>query len=264
MSERKNAWGRGPDAEPERSVADVTKNAFERNRDRIAAQHATAAASAADTKKIKDEAQRHFDATHKRTTTGAVMDQNLADAEAAYTADRQARRNQSTTEVHGVTTMRSLQANIQFWEDNADNAANFFRSEFNYVSLVNCYVTRVFGRHRPPTVEEVAEAYAECIAGNHLELPRRVDGNGATIRKRGERTQLPPTLYPAFCWPQEEIAARDAELRRALDTMLNRDPARQAEDATNRNRPLSELQREVRSQFKPNAVPRDVIGSGVL
>ncbi len=43
--------------------------------------------------------------------------------------------------------------------------------------------------------------------------------------------------------------------------MLNRDPARKAEDAANRNKPLSELQSEVRSKFKPDALPRD---GGVL
>ncbi len=78
--------------------------------------------------------------------------------------------------------MRTIPACIEFWEDHADNAVNFYRSEFNYSSLINCFVTRVFGRHRPPTVEEVAEAYAECLGGNHLELQRLVDGNGATKR----------------------------------------------------------------------------------
>jgi hypothetical protein len=251
--------------ESQKPVTDLTKNAFERNRDRVSAQHAAAAASAADSEKIKDDAQRHFDATHRRTMTGAVMDPSLAAASDKYHADRQARRNHGTTEAHGLTSMRTIQACIEFWEDHADNGVNFYRSEFNYASLVNCFVTRVFGRHRPPTVEEVAEAYAECITGNHLELQRLVDGNGATIRKRGFQSQpIPPTLFPKFVWPSEEAAARDAELRRALDIMLNRDPARKAEDAANRKTPLAEQQKQVRANYKPNALPRDVIGSGVL
>ena len=40
MSERRNAWGRGPEAENKRPVEDITKNAFQRDRARVAAQHA--------------------------------------------------------------------------------------------------------------------------------------------------------------------------------------------------------------------------------
>jgi hypothetical protein len=250
--------------EAQRTITDITKNPFERNRDRVAARNTAAAASAANTKKIADESQRHFNQTHQTTNTGALMDRSLADAKAAYDADRLARRNQAPAEVHGVTSMRTIQACIEFWEDHADNAVNFYRSEFNYASLINCFVTRVFGRHHPPTVEEVAEAYAECITGNHLELQRLVDGNGATVRKRGTPQPIPPTLFPAYVWPAQEAAARQEEFQEALAVMLGTSASRKAEDAANRKTPLAEQQKQVRSNYMPDAVPKDVIGSGVL
>jgi hypothetical protein len=259
--DRQNAFQR---REAKKPITDINKNAFERDRDRVAAQHAAAAASAADTKKIKEDAQEHFDATHRRGPTGRPMDPTLAAASEKYHAERLARGN-APAEVRGVTTMHALQACIEFWQRNADGALNFFESEFNYTSLTNCFVTRVFGRHQPPTPETVSDSYFECLEGNYLELPRIVDGNGATIRKRGFQSQpIPPTLFPRFIFPQEEAAAREVELRHAVDIMLNRDPARKAEDAANRKTPLAEQQKLVRANYRPDAVPRDVIGSGVL
>jgi hypothetical protein len=266
MSERRIGWGRGPDgAEHKQPIEDVNTNPFERDRARVAARHAAAAATAVDTKRIKQDEQRHFAARHRQTPSkSAVMDPTLADAYDKHHADRQARRNLSATEVHGVTSLLALRAMIEFWQRNADSAVNFFESEFNYTSLTNCFVTRVFGRHQAPTPETVSDSFFECREGNHLELPRVVDANGGIVRRRGEPQPIPPTLYPKFIWPQEEAAARDAELQEAFAVMTGTSTRRKAEDATNKAKPLAELQKEVRSQFKPDALPADVIGSRVL
>jgi hypothetical protein len=161
---------------------------------------------------------------------------------AASDADREQRRNATAT-TPVTTSWRSLQALIEFWQRHADNAVNFYESEFNYTSLINCLTTMIFGKQRPAIVETVGEAYSECIVGNHLELPRRTDGNGATIRKRGESTPLPPTLYPAYVWPAEAEAARTEELNRQAAEWLSGKKAAEA-------RPFSALQAEVRSGFK--------------
>ncbi len=239
--EKKNSWGRGSEAERERPITDLAKNAFEQRRDKVVARNA--AAAAANTVKIKVEAQEHFDKTHRPTTmTGAAMDQPLIDARGEFDADRAARRKQGSAAPAPITSLRSLQAIIEFWEDHADYAVNFFRSEFNYTSLSNCLTTLVFGRQRPAIVETVAEAYSECLAGNHLELPRRVDGNGATIRKRGEPVPLPPTLYPGYIWAAQAEAATQADLKRQMDEWLAGKKLAQARD-------FSELQAEVRGGF---------------
>jgi hypothetical protein len=262
MSQEENAsaWKRH---ETKKAITDINKNPFERNRDNIAARNAAATASAADTKKIKEGAQKHFDATHRVSRTGRLMDPALAAASDKYHADWLARQNQPTTDVR-VTSMLSLRAIIEFWQRKADSAVHFFESVFNYTSLVNCLTTRIFGRGRPAIPEEVSEAYFECLEGNHLELPRVVDANGATIRKRGQAQPIPPTLFPKFVWPQEEAAARDAELREAFAVMMGTSARRKAEEAAARKTPLAEQQKQVRSSYKPDAVPRDVIGSGVL
>jgi hypothetical protein len=263
--ERANPWKKREQAQP---VTDLAGNAFARDRAKRTAQHAAAASTAADTQTIKEEAQRHFNQTHKTSRTGALMDPSLADASDKYHADRLARGkgSQGTTEVHGVTSLLALRAMIEFWQRNADSAVNFYESEFNYTSLTNCFVARVFGRHQPPTPETVSDSYFECLEGNCLELPRFVDGNGATIRKRGDwRPQpIPPTLFPAHIWPQEEAAARQEEFQEALAVMLGTSGARNAEDAANRRTPLAEQQKQVRANYKADALPRDVIGSGVL
>jgi hypothetical protein len=254
--------------EQERPVTDIAANPFERERAKIAARNAASASTAADTQTIRDEAQRHFNQTHKTSRTGALMDPSLADASEKYHADRLARRkgSQGTAEVHGVTSLLALRAMIEFWQRNADSAVNFYESEFNYTSLTNCFVTRVFGWHHPPTPETVSDSYFECLEGNNLELPRFVDGNGATIRKRGDwkPQPIPPTLFPAYIWPQEEATARQKEFQEALAVMLGTGAARKAEDAANRRTPLAEQQKQVRANYKPDALPRDVIGSGVL
>jgi hypothetical protein len=242
-NERKNAWGRGPEAERERPITDINKNPFGAARDKIVERNAAAAVAAADTKKIKDEAQKHFNATHQTTMNGTMMDQPLVEANKAYIADRAARKNQGPAAPAPVTSWRSLQALVEYWQRNADNALNFYESEFNYASLTNCLVTLIFGRQRPAIVETVAEAYSECIVGNHLEPPRRTDGNGATIRKRGEPTSLPPTLYPAYIWPAQVEAATQADLKRQMDEWLAGKKLAQA-------RPLSELRAEVQSGFR--------------
>jgi catechol 2,3-dioxygenase-like lactoylglutathione lyase family enzyme len=257
----KNVFQRRESQEP---ITDLTKNAFERNRDAIAARNAAAAATAVDTKRIKDDAQNHFDVTHRRGPTGTVMDPALAAASKNYHADQLARRKQATSEVRGVTSLLALRAMIEFWQRNADSAVNFYESEFNYTSLTNCFVTRVFGRHQAPTPETVSHSYFECLEGNHLELPRAVDANGGIVRRRGQAQPIPPTLYPRFAWPQEEAAARDAEVHEALAVMLGTSARRKAEEAAARKTPLAEQQKQVRANYKPDAVPRDVIGSGVL
>lgn len=265
MSERRKGWGRGPEAEHKQPIEDININPFERDRARVAARHAAAAATAVDTKRIKQDEQRHFDATHRQTPShSAVMDPSLAAASKNYHADRLARRNQATSEVRGVTSMLALRAMIEFWQRNADSAINFFESEFNYTSLTNCFVTRVFGRHQPPTPETVSDSFFECREGNHLELPRVVDANGGIVRRRGEPQPIPPTLYPKFVWPQEEAAAREAELQEAFTIMLGTNARRKAEDAANRKVPLAEMQKQVRAGYKPDALPADLIGSKVL
>jgi hypothetical protein len=153
---------------------------------------------------------------------------------------------------------------IEFWQRNADSAVNFFESEFNYTSLTNCFVTRVFGRHQPPTPETVSDSFFECREGNHLELPRVVDASGGVVRRRGEPQPIPPTLYPKFVWPQEQAVAREAELQEAFTIMLGTNARRKAEDAANRKVPLAEMQKQVRAGYKPDALPADVIGSRVL
>jgi hypothetical protein len=251
-NEKKNPWGRGPDAEREQPITDLTKNPFERHHDKTVKRNNVAAAAAADTKKIKDEAQKHFNASHQTTMTGTLMDQPLIKAR---DANQVARGNQGPAAPTPVTSWRSLQAMMEFWEDHSDNAVNFFRSEFNYTSLTNCLVTLVFGRQRPAIVETVAEAYHECVVGNHLELPRRVDGSGATIRRRGEPTPLPPTLYPAYVWPAQVEAASREELNRQVIEWL-------AEKKLAQKRPLAELQAEVRKNYK-TARPEDRTWNGV-
>ena len=261
QEENANVWKKHETKKP---VTDITANPFERNLANIAARNAAAAASAADAQRVKDRTEKHFDATHRVSRTGALMDPTLAAADEKYHAELLA-RGKGTTEVRGVTSLLALRAMIEFWQRNADSALNFFESEFNYTSLTNCFVTRVFGRHQPPTPETVSDSYFECLEGNHLELPRVVDANGATIRKRGFRSQpIPPTLFPRFIWPQEEAAARDAELRESLAVMLGTSARRKAEEATARKTPLAEQQKQVRANYKPDAVPRDVIGSGGL
>jgi len=143
-----------------------------------------------------------------------------------------------------VISWRSLQALVEFWQRHADAAVNFYESEFNYSSLTNCLVTLVFGRGRPAVVETVAEAYQECLASNHFELPRVVDGSGATIRKRGEPTPLPPTLYPAYVWPAEVAAAEAAAVQQQVDEWL-------AGKKKAQKRNFDDLAKEVRAGYKP-------------
>lgn len=177
------------------------------------------------------------------SAAGVVMDKSVTDAKQAYDADRQARGRDASMPM-AITSWRSIQALIEYWQRHADNARDFYESEFNYTSLCNAVVTLIFGRRRPATVETVAEAHAACFTGNYLELPRLVDGNGATIRKRGWSPQpVPPAVFPAYIWPAQAEAASQDELKRQMDDWLaGKKPARE--------RPFHELQAEVRSGFK--------------
>jgi hypothetical protein len=266
MSERRKGWGRGPEAEHKQPVEDITENAFERNRKAIAARNAAVASAAIDSKKIKDDAQKHFDATHRQTPSrSAVMDPSLAAASKNYHADRLARRSRGTLQVPAPVSLHAIKAMIEYWLKHGDSARSFFESTFNYTSLINATITLMFGRGRPVSPETVAEAYFVCADGNYLELPRVVDANGATIRKRGFQSQpVPPTLFAKFVWPQEEAAVREAELQEAFTIMLGTNARRKAEDAANRKVPLAEMQKQVRAGYKPDALPADLIGSKVL
>jgi hypothetical protein len=128
MSTRKNPWNRGPDAEPEQPVTDLTENAFKRQRTAIAARHVADAATAADTKKIKAEAQRHFDETHKRTTTGTVMNESLATAKTAYDADRQSRNNSTTALAPELDPYiaEKLEAMVLLWLTSTPDGQNLY------------------------------------------------------------------------------------------------------------------------------------------
>ena len=180
-----------------------------------------------------------------RTPGGIAAGADLVALKAASDADRVARRNQGVVTPAQATSWRSLQALIEYWQRNADNALNFLESEFNYTSLTNCLVTLICGKLQPAIVETVAEAFAICLTGNHLELPRRVDGNGATIRKRSDwkPQPLPPTLYPAHVWPAEVEAATQADLKSQMDEWL-------AGKKLAQTRPLAELRAEVRGGFR--------------
>jgi hypothetical protein len=249
--------------ETKRDITEFDKNAFGREHDRRVALNAAAAASAVDTKKIKDDAQKHFATTHRQTPSGsAVQDPSLEVASKNYQADRMARRSQGTPQVPAPVSFHAIKAMIEYWLNHANSAVNFFESEFNFTSLTNCFVTRVFGRHQPPTPETVSDSYFECLEGNYLELPRVVDANGATIRKRGFRSQpVPPTLFPKFTFPAEEAAAREAQLQEAFTIMLGTNARRKAEDAANRRVPLAEQQKQVRANYRPDALPADVRGT---
>lgn len=255
MSERRKGWGRGPEAENKQPVEDISENAFVRDRARIAARNAAAAASAVDTKRIKQDEQRHFEAAHRQTPSkSAVMDPTLAAAKAASDADRLARRSQGTPQALAPVSLHAIRAMIEYWLKHADSAANFFESEFNYTSLVNCAITLMFGRGRPVSPETVSEAYFECLDKNCLELPRVVDANGGIVRRRGEPQPIPPTLYPKFIWPQEENTKREVELQEALAVMLGTSAKRKAEDAANRKVPLAEMQKQVRANYKKGII----------
>ncbi len=225
---------------------DGQNNRFDQRDERRRA--ARAASNTQDQREQARESQR-ADWTHTsdvpRTPGGIAAGADLAALKAASDADRAARRNQSSVTPAPVSSWRSLQALVEFWQRNADNAVNFYESEFNYTSLTNCVVTLIFGRGRPATVETVAEAFAICLSGNHLELLRRVDSNGATIRKRGDwkPQSIPPTVYPAYIWPAEVEAATVQERENQMAEWLAGKQIAQA-------RPFAELQAEVRRGFK--------------
>jgi hypothetical protein len=262
MSEQQSVWGRHA-AKRQRPIDDLGKNSFERHRDALSARGAAAVAEREKHEQARQVQRTNYEATHQLTTGNLVMDGALTSAHAAYVEDRAARKNQPATEVRPETSARALQACIEFWQRNSESGKTFHESEFNYASLTRCFVARVFGRGLPATPEEVSEAYSECLEKNCLELPRRIDGNGATIRRRGEPSPLPPTLYPQYVWPAQEQAARDAEFTTALAQMMGTDANRKREDSNNRQKSLSELQAEVRAGYR-DKLPLDVRGSGVV
>jgi hypothetical protein len=227
-------------------LADDRKNKFQRHREVDDAQRRDTTSHDNLVKQHAQDNERWLKKTFQPTAAGGTrLPDDLAALKKASDADRAARRNQGAATPTTVTSCRSLQALLEFWQRNTDNAVNFYESEFNYTSLTNCLVTLVFGKHRPATVETVAEAYNICIVGNYLELPRRVDGNGATIRKRGDwkPQSIPPTLYPAYVWPAEVEAVTTQERENQMAEWLAGKKLAQA-------RPFSELQAEVRRGYK--------------
>jgi len=224
------------------------QNAFTRN-DRVrAARKAFASAQPVEDYAARREADRRKWVEHDgspRTSTGTLLDAQTQKLKSASDADRIARRSPVQTAAPPLAeSWRTVQALIEFWDVHADNAVNFFRSEFNYTSLVNCLLTLIFAKGRPPLVETVAEAFELCVAGNHLETMRITDANGATIRKRGEPVPTPPTLYPAYVFPAQADAANRAEMERQIATWLQEKKA--AEKLS-----FADLQRRARANYKP-------------
>jgi hypothetical protein len=249
MSTRKNAWGRGPDAEPEQQpVTDLTENAFKRQRTAIAERHVADAATAADPKKIKDAAQKHFDETHRRTTTGVLMDPALAAAEKEHRDARVARNNSTaaTAPENDPFIAEKLKALVLLWKSETSDGRNLYErfedSPLTKMSLSNATQYLLKTGH-PLSLQLIQSAYNVCLEKNHLEPRGRHDEDGCIVRARGEATPLPPTLFPPVQWA-DDAAADDAErIEKARS-------ASEAEAAHARKLPLGALQKEVRSKYK--------------
>lgn len=170
----------------------------------------------------------------------------LKELKQAAAKDRQA-NGVTTPQPQQVVSVQALQAPLEYWFNHADAAANFYQSEFNYTSLVNCFTTLVFREAKPAIPETVAEAHEICVRGNHLEFQRRTDANGATVRRRGEPAHnIPPTLYPAYAWPAQEAAASEAALQQMIDS-------RETEIKRAKAMPFNQLKAEATANRKPEA-----------
>jgi hypothetical protein len=248
MSTRKNPWGRGPDAEPEQPVTDLTENAFKRQRTAIAARHVADAATAADTKKIKAAAQKHFDETHRRTTTGVLMDPALAAAEKEHTDARVARNNSTEAQApeNDPFIAEKLRAMVRLWLTETPDGQNLYTifedSPLTNVSLSNATQYLLKAGH-PLSLQMIQNAYTFCAQNNKLELRGRRDEDGCIVRARGEATPLPPTLFPPVQWSDDEAADNAERIEKARS-------ASEAEAESAKALPLAELQKQVRAKFK--------------
>jgi hypothetical protein len=238
MSERQNAWGRGPDGEERRatppSLADDQKSRFDREQDRRNAERADTTVFDSRVEKIAD---RNATWIHKNLQ----RDPETARLKAASDTSRTA----PAAAPLGID-LGAVEACVAYWKANWPNGKLLFElyedNEFTKRQLVEAtqYLIKRGHAINPQLAED---AFMLCYNGNHLDPKRRRDRAGNVIHLRGEAGRPAPMPFPRVIWPDEAAAVEREQQEKAVATAA-------VETARAKSLPFDQLKKEATKDRK--------------
>jgi hypothetical protein len=254
MSERRNAWGRGPDgaerATTQPSLAEDQKTKFDRHAEVVAAQRADTSAHDARVQKIED---KNAEWVHKkfRTTAagGTPLPADLAKQKVASDASRTAPKAAPVS-----VDLETLAALIRDWKNGASgkNYLELFEQNPWTREQMNNIMQSLIQQGHPVNAALPEKTFQIAYAGNHLDPRKRTDRAGNTIRLRGEARRPAPVPFPRVIWPDEADAMERERQENAV-------AAAAAETVQAKSLTFDELRREA---VKNRKTERPLMGPG--
>lgn len=231
-----------PPAKPPQTVADDTKNRFQRHDENVAAQRRNT--SARDERIAKSEQDRE---KWQRQSTGGLSPTVASDPE-LQELRRKAREDAAQRKQIKAISINPdmLRAAILLWRAEWPNGQRFIPVDFNVHSFNNLLMTLIAkGEEVNPELCESAYCYA--IQENYLytkQPTERTQADGSVVRKRGAVLHdTPPKMYPAYKWPDEIANDQETELKAALERS-------EAERQRALGMDFNELKRQVRAGYR--------------
>jgi hypothetical protein len=248
MSERRNAWGRGPDGKERNamppSLADDQKNKFDRNADVTAARRADTTVHDARVEKIAEQNTRWVNKNLQLTAAGGTrLTPSLAKDKAASDTSRTA-----PAAAPNAINLGTVAACVAFWKQHWPNGKLLYElyedNDFNRQQLTEA-TQHLLQQGHTVDVQLAEDAFMLCYQGNHLDPKRRRDRAGNIVHLRGEAGRPAPVPFPhRVIWPDEAAAIEREQKEKALATAA-------VETARAKSLPFDQLKKEATKDRKP-------------
>lgn len=247
MSERRNAWGRGPDG-TERSttpppLADDQKSRFDREQDRRNEQRRNTTAHDARVENIAEQNTRWVHKNFQPVAAGGTpLTEDLAKLKSASDASRTA----PVAAPVGIN-LGTVAACVAYWKQNWPNGKLLYElyedNDFNRQQLTEA-TQHLIQQGHAVDVQLADDAFMLCYNGNHLDPKRRRDRAGNIVHLRGEAGRPAPVPFPHTVWPDEAAAIERERQEKAVATAA-------AATARAKSLPFDQLKKEATKDRKP-------------
>ena len=240
MSERRNAWGRGPDgaerAATPPSLAEDQKSKFDREQDRRDEQRRNTTAHDARVEKIAEQNARWVNKNLQPVAAGGTrLTPDLAKRKVASDASRTVPKAAPV----GIN-LGTVAACVAYWKENWPNGKLLYElyedNDFNRQQL-NEVTQHLLQQGHAVDVQLAEDAFMLCYNGNHLDPRKRRDRAGNVVHLRGEARRPAPVPVTKCIWPDEAAAVQEEQAQQAV-------AAAAAETARAKALPFDELCRQ--------------------